>query len=137
MGRGGVTYVVSFPLVLNKVRLPVIGCPVVAHSAGQQRENFVYIQFLSQIAVVQEENDPLSHCDLCDMHMPAGRLIKHQRTQRRYSNTQMRWRRRDVAIASRCTEASFILTGEYEAECIEGVDNLKYLGHILDWSDDD
>ena len=27
--------------------------------------------------------------------------------------------------------------GEDEAECIEGVDNFKYLGRILDRSDDD
>ena len=32
---------------------------------------------LSQIAVVQEGKKPLTRCDLCGMHMPAGRLIKH------------------------------------------------------------
>ena len=50
---------------------------------------------------------------------------------------QMRWRRRDVAIASRCKESTFILTGEDEAECIEGVETFKYLGRILDRSDND
>ena len=49
----------------------------------------------------------------------------------------MRWQRRDVAIASRCTEASFSLTGDDNAECIEEVENFKYLGHMLDRSDDD
>ena len=29
-------------------------------------------------------------------------------------------------------EASFILTGEYEEECIEGVETFKYLGRMLD-----
>ena len=67
--------------------------------------------------------------------MPAGRLIKHQRTQRCDSNTQMRWRRRGVAIVRQCAEASSRLTGEDEAEFIEGVDTFKYLVHMLDWSD--
>ena len=50
---------------------------------------------------------------------------------------QMWWRRRDVATASRCKEATFSLTGEDEAECIEGVETFKYLGRILYWSGDD
>ena len=43
-------------------------------------------------------------------------------------------------IAENCTGATFSLTGEDGAECIEGVDYFKYLGRILhqadkDWSD--
>ena len=49
----------------------------------------------------------------------------------------MRWWRRDVAIASRCAEASFSLTEEDEVECIKGVDNFKYLGRMLYRLDDD
>ena len=45
--------------------------------------------------------------------------------------------RRDVAIASRCAEASFSFTGEDKAECIEGAENFKYLVRILVRSDDD
>ena len=47
----------------------------------------------------------------------------------------MRWKRRDVAIADRCSEANFILTGEEESEFIEGVEVFKYLGRLLDRSD--
>ena len=50
---------------------------------------------------------------------------------------QMRWRKRDVTIVSRCTEATLGITGEDDVECIEGVETFKYLGRILDWSDDD
>ena len=50
-------------------------------------------------------------------------------------NMHMQWRRRDVTIASRPAEASFRLTGEDKAECIEGVETLKYLGWMLDRSD--
>ena len=71
------------------------------------------------------------------MHIPAGRLSRHRRTARCDKNTQMRWRRRDVAIAARCTEAKFSLTGEEEAECIEGVEVFKCIGRLLDRSDDD
>ena len=57
---------------------------------------------------------------------------------RNYSmKMQIRRRRRDVAIASRCVEASFSLTGEDEAEFIEGVETFKHLGRMLDRSYDD
>ena len=49
----------------------------------------------------------------------------------------MRWRRRDVTITSQCAEASFSLTEEYKAECIEGVDKFRYVGRIIYWSDND
>ena len=47
------------------------------------------------------------------------------------------WRRRDVIIGSRCKGGAFSLTGEDDAECIEGVDIFKFLGRILDRSEDD
>ena len=70
------------------------------------------------------------------MNMPAGRLTKNHRDQRCNKNTQMWWRRRDVAIASWCAEAFFSLTEEDEEKYIEGVENFKYLGRMLDQSDD-
>ena len=50
-------------------------------------------------------------------------------------NTQMKWQRRDLDIADRCSEATISLTGEEEAERIEGVEVFKYLGQMLDRSD--
>ena len=47
----------------------------------------------------------------------------------------MWWRRGDVAIASRYKGGTFRLTGEDGAEYIEGVDNFKYMGRILERSD--
>ena len=47
-------YVVSFPWVLKMVIFLVTGCPSVAHSAGQLREDFMYRHFLSRILVVKE-----------------------------------------------------------------------------------
>ena len=58
--------------------------------------------------------------------------IVHVRTQRCDRNTQIWWRRRDVAITSQCAEASFSLAGEDEVECIEVVETFKYLGRMLD-----
>ena len=49
----------------------------------------------------------------------------------------MRWRRKDVSIASRYKEATFSLTGEDNAEHIERVETCNCLGRILDRSDND
>ena len=70
---------VYFPRVLKTVRCLVTGCPAVAHITGRLREHFMYRHFFLPIAVVQEGMEPLPCCDLCGLHMPAGRLIKHQR----------------------------------------------------------
>ena len=51
-------------------------------------------------------------------------------------NMQMRWQRRDIANVSRFAEASLSLMGEENTECIEGVETFKYLGWMLDRSDD-
>ena len=65
------------------------------------------------------------------MYMPEVRLIKHQQTQTCNSNTQMLWMRRDVAITSRCAEATFSVTCEDEVECIKVMDTFNYLVRIL------
>ena len=97
----------------------------------------MYRPFWSQVAVVQEGKEPLSHCGFFGMHMPAGCLIKHQQTARSDNNTNMMWRRRDVAIAEKCTGATFSITGEDGAECVEGVDSFNYPGRILHKADED
>ena len=43
----------------------------------------------------------------------------------------MWWQRKDVAIARRCEGETFSLTGEDNAEGIEGVETFKYQGRIL------
>ena len=65
------------------------GFIVVTHSAGQLQEHFMYCHFRSKVMVVQDGLDPLPRCDLCGIHMPAGRLIKHQWTTRCDKNAQM------------------------------------------------
>ena len=69
--------------------------------------------------------------------MSVGRLLKYQRTKRFDQNTQMWWRGRDVSITSQCKEVTFSLTGEDDADNIEGVETFKYLGSILYQSDKD
>ena len=93
---------VYFPRVLQEVKCPVPGCPVVAHSAVRLRKNFVYRHFGSKVEVFQEGIDILPRCDLCVMHIPVWCIIRHRNMSRCDRNTQMRWRRRDVAIAARC-----------------------------------
>ena len=136
-GKGPSTYVVSFPKIIQSVRCPVPGCPARAHSARRLREHFMFRHFRSQIAVVQEGRETLPRCDMCGMHMSAGRIIKHRQTARCDRNTQMRWRRRDVEIVAKCTEATFSLTGDDGAECFVGVYSFKYLGRILHQEEND
>ena len=73
------------------------------HSAGRLRKNLIHPQFRSKVVLVQEGTELLPYCDLCRMHILAGRLIK-QRCKKRY-----------VKIAARCLEATFSLIGEEEA----------------------
>ena len=40
-------------------------------------------------------------------------------------------------IADNCSEATCSVTGEDEAECIEGVGRFNYLRRLMEWSDDD
>ena len=103
---------VSFSRVLQELKCPVTGCLAVAHSVGRHREHFMYCHFRSKEAVFQEGEEPLPCRDLCGMHMPAGWLIKHQRTAQCDKKTQMRWGRRDVAIVDKCSEEMLSLTGE-------------------------
>ena len=71
----------------------------------------MYRLFWSKVKVVQGGAEPLTHCDLCGNHMSSGWFIKHRRTARCDRNMKMRWRRREVAIANKCTEATFGLAG--------------------------
>ena len=120
-----ILYVVHFPRVLQEVKCLLLGCPAVAHSMGRLQEHFMYRHLRSKVAVVQEGLEPLPQCDLYGMHMPEGRPIKRQRTERCKKNTQMGWQRRDVVILDRCLEETFSLTGEEDMECIEGVKVFK------------
>ena len=125
-----------FPRVLNIVICPVPVCPEVANRVGRMREHFMYRNFFAQIAVMQEGREPLPCYKLCGIQMPEGRLLKHQQMKRCTRNTQMRWVRKNIAIASRCKRDMFSLTGEEDVDCIEGGDTFKYLWIILDPSDD-
>ena len=82
--------------------------------------------------MVQEGKEPLPCCDLCGMHMPEERIIKHRRMARCDNNTQMRWQRRYVAMANKYVEATFRLMGEDGEEFFDGVGVFKYLRRPLD-----
>ena len=111
MGGVPTTYVVSFPKVLQEIRCPVSGCPDVTPITGRLREHFIFCHFRSKVVVVQEGKELLPRCDMCRMHMPVKRLIRYRRKARCDRNTQMRWRRKDVAVAAKFLEATFSLTG--------------------------
>ena len=99
-GGGFTTYVVSLPRILKSMECSVPGCPVISYSADRMQENFMYRYACPKVAVLQEGRETLPRCDMCGMHMPAGRMLKHQRTARCFKNTDMRIRHRDLEIAS-------------------------------------
>ena len=109
---------VYFSRVLQTVKCPVPRCPSVSHSVGKLRNNFMYCHFRYKVDVVQEGVEALTCCDLCVMYMPSGRLIKYQSTEGYDKNTHIWCQRRDGEIADKCSEATFRLTEEDEAECI-------------------
>ena len=69
--------------------------------------------------------------------MPDERLIKHQRTELCFKNTEMRIRLKDVEVASRYADMEFNLIGKDGEETIEGVSLFTYLGRSLYQSDND
>ena len=50
----------------------------------------MYRPFWSKVVLVKEGRELFPHYDLCGMHIPAGRIIKQQRTTKCDNNTQMR-----------------------------------------------
>ena len=82
--------------------------------------------------MLQERSELLPQCNMYIMHMQSGWLIKHRRTARCFNNTDMRLRRKDVEVASRCAEMEFNLTGKEGEETIEVVSLFTYLGRTLD-----
>ena len=136
VGGGSTTYVVSFPRVLQEVKFLVPECPSVAHSVPRTLQEFYVPPLPIQGFGGQRGGGTAAPLRFCGMDMPAGTLIRHQMTACCDKNTQMRWRRRDAAISSRCSEATFSLIREKEVEHIKGVEVPKYLWRMLDLLDD-
>ena len=101
VGGGPTKCVVSSPKVLQEVICTVPGCPVLAHGADRFFKHFMFRHFISKVAIVQEGKETLPRCEMCRIHITEGRLIRHRRMERCDRNDQMRWRRRDVAVAAK------------------------------------
>ena len=67
--------------------------------------------------------------------MPSGQLIKHWRTVRCFKNTDMQLRQRSVEVTKWCTNMELSLTEKEGGETIDGVEVFKYLGWVLEQSD--
>ena len=59
---------------------------------------------------------------MCGIHITLGHLNNRCKTARCFKNTEMRLRRKDVEVASRCAETKFNLTGKEGDNIIEGVE---------------
>ena len=75
------------------------------------------------------KNPPPAEYQLFPTLLPSAERCDH--------NTQMKLRRQDVEIASKCTGATFSLTEDDGAEYFDRVDSFKYLGRFLHRIDED
>ena len=113
-----------------------MGCPKKALIAGKMQEHFMYRQFFSKVAVLQEGCEPLHQCGMFEVHMTEGRLIKNRRTVRYFNNTEIRINWKAVEVISWCVNMEFTLTRKEGEETIERVSLFTYLGWPLNQSDD-
>ena len=95
---------VSFSRIMKLVEGPFTGCMSMDHSSGSMREHFMYIHFHLKVAVLHKGSELLLQCDMCGMHIPAGRMIKHRRTAHCFKNMGMSLRRKDVEVTVWCAE---------------------------------
>ena len=100
-------------------------------------EQFIYRNWKSKVAVLQEGQELLPRCDHCGMHIPEARMIKHRQTKRCNKTADMRLIQRNVEMEERCGDTEFSLYGGEGGALLEGVVTFKYLGRPLDQTDDD
>ena len=62
--------------------------------SGSQRGNITQIFHILSLQIhgggIPRGEGSAAHCDLCGMHIPAGRIISHRKMERYNKNTQMR-----------------------------------------------
>ena len=69
--------------------------------------------------------------------MQAARLFKHHQLDKCHKLTERRLQQKDVETAARCGEMEFSIYGEEGDERVENVTTFRYLGRLLDQTDDD
>ena len=108
-GGGPEIYMVLFLRILKLVECPVEGFPERAKTPGILGENFMYGQWKSKVAIMQEVPELLPRCEKCGMHMPAANIFKHRQSEKCHKATERRLRRRDVEMAARFWEMELSL----------------------------
>ena len=136
---GGVleVYKVSFLRILRSVDCPMEGCLSKAKKKGRLRDQFIFRHCKSKVAILHEGPKLSPRCDQFRMHTQADRLFKHKHLNKCHKSTEIRIRRRDVEMASRCGEIEFNLDGEEVDERVENVPTFRYMGRPLYQTDDD
>ena len=77
-GGGPDIYKVLFPRILKLVECLVEGCTARANVPGILSGDFMYRQWKSKVAIIQEGPEPLPQCDQCGMNMPAVNIFNHR-----------------------------------------------------------
>ena len=75
----------SFLQILKFVECLIEGYLVRANTKGILSEHFMYRNWKSKVAIMQEELEPLPWCDQYGMHIPVARILS---TGRRISATR-------------------------------------------------
>ena len=107
------------------------GCPAKAKPLGRLREIFMFCNWKSKVAILQEGPEPLPRCDKCGMQIQEAKLFKHCQSDKCHESTERRLRRRDVEILT------FNLDEEEGEDIMENVRTFQYLGQPIDQMDDD
>ena len=116
--EGPETYRVYFPQVLKLVLFLVDGCTERANKPGRLQKHFTYQHWKSKVSILQEVLEPLPRCDLCGIHFPETRVIKHRYAKRHNRGMDMRIRGRDVYMVEEC---------RYGVQLVQGV-GLRAIG---------
>ena len=107
--------------------------PLEGNPSNKLKEPHLQVKCMSEFSILHWNHiHPCLYIHPCFQFISMTIIeIKNQQTARCDRNMQMRWRRRGVEIAEKCTGSTFSLTGDTGAECFEGVEPFKYLGLVL------
>ena len=92
----------------------------------------MYRHWKANIEILREVPSPLQWYTNYDMNVLAAILEKNKQTAIYDRATEMRLRRRYVKLAQRSGDMELSLYGREVDTLVEGVDQFKYLGRILD-----
>ena len=87
-GVGADIYKVLFPRILKLVECLVEGCTARANVPGILSGDFMYRQWKSKVAIIQEGPELLLWCDQCGMHILAANIFNYRQSYKYHKATK-------------------------------------------------